>query len=292
MTKVLDVDAKDLFSGLPQRYDLLAEILSFGQNRRWRHAMVDAAARTAPDPARVLDVATGTAGVALYWTDRTGAEVTGVDLTEQMLRRGKENVARRDRGDRIRLLLGRAERLPFPDNTFDAVTFTYLLRYVQNPAATLVELARVVKPGGALASLEFAVPENPGWHAAWVGYTRGVLPLAGRLTGGPEWARVGNFLGPSISGHYRAHPVESIVEYWHDAGIRQVRTRRMSLGGGLVMCGRKPESEAAAAPESEPVPERVAAPTVEPTAEPVAEPVAESAAEPAPRPAVDAADEV
>ena len=239
MPRAVDVDTQDLFSGLPQRYDLLQEVLSFGQNRRWRHAMVDAAARTAPDAARVLDVATGTAGVALLWTDRAPVQVTGVDLTEQMLRRGRENVARRGRTDRISLLLGRAEHLPFPDASFDAVTFTYLLRYVEDPAATLVELARVLKPGGALASLEFAVPGNPGWHAAWVGYTRAVLPAAGMLTGGREWARVGNFLGPSISGHYRTHPVESIVGYWRAAGIEQVRTRRMSLGGGLVMWGRK-----------------------------------------------------
>jgi demethylmenaquinone methyltransferase / 2-methoxy-6-polyprenyl-1,4-benzoquinol methylase len=246
MPNAVEVDAQDLFSGLPQRYDLLAEFLSFGQNRRWRHAMVDAAVRTAPDAATVLDVATGTAGVALHWTERADVRVTGVDLTEQMLRRGRENVARRGRGDQISLLLGRAEQLPFPDASFDAVTFTYLLRYVDDPAATLVELARVLKPGGALASLEFAVPGNPGWHAAWVGYTRGVLPVAGMLTGGREWARVGNFLGPSISGHYRAHPVESIVGYWRGAGIEDVRTRSMSLGGGLVMSGRK-----AAAPESD-----------------------------------------
>jgi demethylmenaquinone methyltransferase / 2-methoxy-6-polyprenyl-1,4-benzoquinol methylase len=239
MPDTLEVDAQDLFSGLPQRYDLLAEILSFGQNRRWRHAMVDAAVRTAPDAAKVLDVATGTAGVALHWTDRARVQVTGVDLTEQMLRRGRQNVARRGRADRISLLLGRAEQLPFPDASFDAVTFTYLLRYVDDPAATLRELARVVKPGGALASLEFAVPDNPGWHAAWVGYTRGVLPVAGMLTGGREWARVGNFLGPSISGHYRAHPVDSIVGYWRDAGIEDVQTKPMSLGGGLVMWGRK-----------------------------------------------------
>ncbi len=239
MPNPVDVDAKELFSGLPQRYDLLAEILSFGQNRRWRHAMVDAALRTAPDAHRVLDVATGTAGVALRWTDRAQVEVTGVDLTEQMLLRGRENVARQSRSDRIRLLLGRAEALPFPDATFDAVTFTYLLRYVDDPAATLLELARVLKPGGALASLEFAVPGNPAWHAAWVGYTRAVLPAAAMLTGGREWAHVGNFLGPSISAHYQAHPVESIVGYWRAAGIEDVRARRMSLGGGLVMWGRK-----------------------------------------------------
>jgi demethylmenaquinone methyltransferase/2-methoxy-6-polyprenyl-1,4-benzoquinol methylase len=239
MPNPVEVDAKELFSGLPQRYDLLAEFLSFGQNRRWRHTMVDAALRIAPHARRVLDVATGTAGVALRWTDRAPVEVTGVDLTEQMLLRGRENVARQNRGDRIRLLLGRAEALPFPDATFDAVTFTYLLRYVDDPAATLVELARVLKPGGALASLEFAVPGNPAWHAAWYGYTRAVLPAAGMLTGGREWANVGNFLGPSISGHYAAHPVESIVGYWRAAGIEGVRARRMSLGGGLVMWGRK-----------------------------------------------------
>ena len=237
------VDAKELFSGLPQRYDLLAEILSFGQNRRWRHAMVDAALRLTPDPVRVLDVATGTAGVALHWTDRAPVEVTGIDLTEQMLRRGRENVLRRNRDARVRLLLGRAEQLPFPDATFDAVTFTYLLRYVQDPAATLVELARVLKPGGALASLEFAVPPNPAWHAAWVGYTRGILPVAGKLSGGQEWERVGAFLGPSISGHYRDHPVESIVGYWRGAGMEQVGVRRMSLGGGIVMWGRKQPAE-------------------------------------------------
>lgn len=237
------VDAKELFSGLPQRYDLLAEILSFGQNRRWRHAMVDAALRLTPDPVRVLDVATGTAGVALHWTDRAPVEVTGVDLTEQMLRRGRENVLRRNRDARVRLLLGRAEQLPFADATFDAVTFTYLLRYVQDPSATLVELARVLKPGGALASLEFAVPPNPAWHAAWVGYTRGILPVAGKLSGGREWERVGAFLGPSISGHYRDHPVENIVGYWRGAGMEQVGVRRMSLGGGIVMWGRKLPAE-------------------------------------------------
>jgi demethylmenaquinone methyltransferase/2-methoxy-6-polyprenyl-1,4-benzoquinol methylase len=242
MPNPVDVDAQDLFSGLPRRYDQLAELLSFGQNRRWRHAMVDAALRTSPNARRVLDVATGTAGVALYWTDRAPVEVTGIDLTEQMLRRGRENVAARGRSDRIRLLVGNATALPFPDASFDAVTFTYLLRYVDDPAATLVELARVLKPGGALASLEFAVPSHRAWHAAWYGYTRGVLPVAGMLTGGKEWARVGNFLGPSISGHYRAHPVDSIVDYWRAAGIGEVRTRRMSLGGGLVMWGRKADA--------------------------------------------------
>jgi len=230
---------RGLFDGLPEKYDLLAEVLSFGQNRRWRHAMVDAALRLSPDAHRVLDVATGTAGVALAWTRRTPADVVGVDLTEEMLRVGRARVASHHAEGQVRLVAGRAEQLPFPDASFDALTFTYLLRYVTDPAATLRELARVVRPGGAIASLEFAVPSKPIWHTAWRGYTRAVLPAAGFATGGREWAQVGRFLGPSISEHYRRHPVEETVAQWREAGIEDVGVRTMSLGGGVVMWGRK-----------------------------------------------------
>jgi len=172
--------ARDLFDGLPARYDVLEELLSFGQNRRWRRAMVDAVAEGRPRS--VLDVATGTGGVALMLAGRTDADVTGVDLTEQMLRRGQSRVAAAGER-RVRFAVARAEQLPFPDATFDALTFTYLLRYVADPAAVLRELARVVRPGGAVASLEFAVPAPPVWLPAWRLYTRVVLPGAGYVTG-------------------------------------------------------------------------------------------------------------
>jgi demethylmenaquinone methyltransferase / 2-methoxy-6-polyprenyl-1,4-benzoquinol methylase len=228
--------ARDLFDGLPTRYDTLEELLSFGQNRRWRTAMVDAVAESRPRT--VLDVATGTAGVAFMLAERTDAHVIGVDLTEQMLRRGQARV-RRAAEPRIRLAVARAEQLPFADGTFDALTFTYLLRYVADPGATLRELARVVRPGGTVASLEFAVPPRPVWLPAWRLYTRAVLPAAGLVTGGREWAHVGRFLGPSIEEHYRRYPVEAHVAMWQDAGLEDVRTRTMSLGGGLVMRGRR-----------------------------------------------------
>lgn len=228
-----NVFARELFDGLPQRYDVLEELLSFGQNHRWRTAMVDAVA--AGRPAHVLDVATGTAGVARMLTERTGARVTGVDLTEQMLRRGRDRVA----GRPVSLVAGRAEQLPFPDAAFDALTFTYLLRYVADPAATVAELARVVRPGGVVASLEFAVPPAPVWLAAWRLYTRIVLPAAGLLAGGREWAHVGRFLGPSIERHYRGYPVDDHIAMWQSAGIGDVHVRPMSLGGGLVMWGRR-----------------------------------------------------
>jgi demethylmenaquinone methyltransferase/2-methoxy-6-polyprenyl-1,4-benzoquinol methylase len=229
--------AQRLFADLPARYDRLAEWLSFGQNARWRVAMVD---RIVPSsPRRVLDVASGTAGVALQLADRTSAQVVGVDLTRAMLSVGQRNVSQAHQTRRVQLVNGRAEALPFPDASFDALTFTYLLRYVEDPQATLNELARVVQPGGAVASLEFMVPPNAFWRAWWWGYTRLVLPVAGLVTGGPEWYRVGRFLGPSISRLYQDFPVAWTVEAWHKAGFEDVGTRVMSLGGGLVMWGRR-----------------------------------------------------
>jgi demethylmenaquinone methyltransferase/2-methoxy-6-polyprenyl-1,4-benzoquinol methylase len=229
--------AQDLFTPLPARYDRLAEVLSFGQNGRWRRAMVGQIG-SAPGGV-VLDVASGTAGVAIQLAGRTGARVLGVDLTEQMLRRGKDSVSAAGQSGRICLVAGRAEQLPLPDASVEALTFTYLLRYVADPQATLAELARVVRPGGRVASLEFCVPPAPFWRAAWWLYTRLVLPLGGLLTGGREWFVVGRFLGPSISKHYRTYPIRWTEQAWREAGFTDVGTRLMSLGGGLVMWGTK-----------------------------------------------------
>jgi demethylmenaquinone methyltransferase/2-methoxy-6-polyprenyl-1,4-benzoquinol methylase len=231
--------ARELFDGLPRRYDALAEILSFGQNGRWRRAMVD---RVVPaGPARVLDVAAGTAGVSIQLATRTRGHVVGLDLTEAMLLRGQRNVDTARVADRVALVAGRAEQLPFGDGTFDALTFTYLLRYVADPAATLRELVRVLRPGAPIASLEFLVPRSPFWRFWWWLYTRMVLPVAAGCAG-REWFAVGRFLGPNISRHYRNYPVEWTVEAWRAAGITDVAVREMSLGGGLVMWGTKADA--------------------------------------------------
>jgi demethylmenaquinone methyltransferase / 2-methoxy-6-polyprenyl-1,4-benzoquinol methylase len=228
--------AQNLFAPLPQRYDRLAELLSFGQNGRWRRAMIS---RIEPAAGQtVLDVASGTAGVALGLA-RSGATVVGVDLTEQMLRQGQRNVDGAAMAARIRLVAGRAEQLPFDDAAFDALTFTYLFRYVVDPEATLRELARVVKPGARVASLEFMLPPSRFWRFWWFLYTRLLLPAGGLLTGGREWYEVGRFLGPSISGHYRRYPLAWTVEAWRRAGFTDVGARVMSLGGGLVMWGTR-----------------------------------------------------
>ncbi len=232
--------ARSLFHDLPSRYDTLANVLSFGQDRRWRAAVVAhvAAAR----PKLVLDVACGPAGVTLAIARATDARLVGVDLSEAMLRQGASNVRAAGLANRVALAVARAEELPFADATFDAVSFSYLMRYVDDPAATIAELSRCLVAGGAIASLEFCVPAWLPARLCWHGYTRWVLPVAGALTGGRAWFRVGRFLGPSISNHYDRHPIAEHVAAWRRAGLVDVRTRPMSFGGGLVMTARKAAS--------------------------------------------------
>jgi len=232
-----NAQAEGLFAGLGPRYDLLAEVLSFGQNGRWRRELVRHVAGS--HPMEALDVATGTAGVAIALARQTEARLVGVDLSRPMLERGRQRVREAGLEDRITLRVARAEDLPFAPRSFDAVSFTYLLRYVADPAATVAELSRVLRPGGVMASLDFYVPPNPAWRQAWRFYTRVVLPAGGFAFGGGAWWEVGNFLGPNIEAHYRRWPLDRILETWQAAGMVDVRHRVMSLGGGLVMWGRK-----------------------------------------------------
>ncbi len=235
--------ARWLFSGIPASYDRLAELLSFGQNGRWRRVMVarvrGGLAPSDGEAARVLDVASGPAGVALEMV-RTApwTEVVGLDQSPQMLAAGVDNVARAGAAGRVRFVLGQGERLPFPDDAFDAVMFTYLLRYVDDPPVALAELTRVLKPGGTLANLEFNVPRRPLWRALWFAYTRVGLPLAGRIVS-RAWYEVGRFLGPSISSFCRRYPLPDQLGMWRAAGIPEARAREMSLGGGVVIWGSK-----------------------------------------------------
>ncbi|HEY4888845.1 MAG TPA: class I SAM-dependent methyltransferase [Candidatus Dormibacteraeota bacterium] len=229
--------AIELFRGLPERYDVLAEVLSFWQNRRWRRELVEHIALH--EPTTLLDVATGTGGVAIALAAETEARITGVDISDAMLARGRERVRRSALAGRITLEPARAEALPYQPESFDAVSFTYLLRYVDDPAATMAELARVIRPGGHMASLDFYVPPSVVWRAAWRAYTRTLLPAAGLLLGGKAWWDVGRFLGPNIESHYALWPIERIVDAWKAAGMVEVGCRVMSLGGGIVMWGTK-----------------------------------------------------
>jgi demethylmenaquinone methyltransferase / 2-methoxy-6-polyprenyl-1,4-benzoquinol methylase len=228
--------ARDLFAPLGPTYDRTAALLSFGQDPRWRRFLVS---RVEARPEEtVLDVATGTGAVAIELVRRTGCAVVGIDQSPEMLASARARVTQLGLGERIELRPGIAEQLPFADGAFDALTFTYLLRYVEDPAATLRELARVVRPGGTMAALEFGVPPRQPWRALWELYVRLVLPASGRVLS-PAWGDVGSFLGRSIRDFYVRLPLERQLELWREAGVSDVRVRRLSLGGGVVIWGRR-----------------------------------------------------
>jgi demethylmenaquinone methyltransferase/2-methoxy-6-polyprenyl-1,4-benzoquinol methylase len=225
--------ARELFAPLGPTYDRYANILSFGQDPRWRRLLVSC---VPPDAARVLDVASGTAAVAIELARASpDRSVIGIDQSPEMLAAGKARVARAGLASRVELRQGRAESLPFDSSEFDAVTFTYLLRYVDDPAAQMRELSRVVRPGGVVAMLEFAVPRGV-WRPLWELYVRVGLPAAGRVAS-PAWGEVGRFLGGSIRGFYERWPVPALLQLWRDAGLRDVEARTMSVGGGIVVWG-------------------------------------------------------
>jgi demethylmenaquinone methyltransferase / 2-methoxy-6-polyprenyl-1,4-benzoquinol methylase len=180
----------------------------------------------------VLDVATGTGAVARELMARKGCTVVGLDQSPEMLAE-----ARRRLPADVELIEASAESIPFPNASFDALTFTYLLRYVSDPAATVHELARVVRTGGTIAGLEFAVPRGI-WLLPWELYVRAGLPLAGRAIS-PGWRDVGGFLGSSIRDFYERWPEPRLLEVWREAGIEDVQSRRLSLGGGIVTWGRR-----------------------------------------------------
>jgi demethylmenaquinone methyltransferase/2-methoxy-6-polyprenyl-1,4-benzoquinol methylase len=217
-----------LFAPLGATYDRVGAVLSLGQDPRWRRFLVS---RLPADHGRVLDVATGT-GLVAELLRRRGFRVTGLDQSPEMLA-----LARRRFGSHVELVEASAEAVPFPDAAFDHVTFTYLLRYVDDPAATLRELARVVRPGGTVASLEFGVPRGM-WRLPWEAWVRMALPAAG-LVLRSGWFEVGRFLGRSIRTFWRAYPFERQLALWGEAGIEDVEARRLSVGGGVVIWGRR-----------------------------------------------------
>jgi len=227
--------ARDLFAPLGPSYDRWSRLLSLGQDPRWRQFLVSRV-ECGPDGS-VLDVATGTGAVAIELVTQKGCRVVGIDQSPEMLAGAKARVEAAGLSDRITLVEGGAEQLPFPDGAFDALTFTYLLRYVEDPGATLAELARAVRPGGIVAALEFGLPRGV-WRPLWELYVRVGLPVSGAVIS-HGWHEVGSFLGPSIRDFHERLPIRKQVELWRAAGIEDVRVRRLSLGGGYVTWGRR-----------------------------------------------------
>jgi demethylmenaquinone methyltransferase / 2-methoxy-6-polyprenyl-1,4-benzoquinol methylase len=228
--------ARELFAPLGPTYDRYARLLSFGQDPRWRRALVS---RVDVGPGHVvLDVASGTAAVALELVHRHGCEVVGVDQSSDMLAEARRRVSLSGEASRVRLVEGSAEELPFPDESFDGLTGAYLLRYLDDLPAGLRELARVLRPGATAALLDFAVPPAPLPRWFWNLYVDVGLPTLGRAIS-PGWHEVGRFLGGSIRAFEVRWPLQRLLGALREAGFEEVHARRLSLGGCVLLWGRR-----------------------------------------------------
>ena len=224
-----------MFDGIAHRYDRLNHLLSAGLDRRWRRQAVEAIG--APAGARVIDVCTGTADLAIAACRRDAPPraVLGVDFAGAMLAIGRRKVRAAGLGDRVRLVRGDACRLPCGPATMDAATIAFGIRNVVDPARAVREIARVLKPGGRLAILEFGEPRLPLVRGAYLWYFRQVLPRVGRWLS--RHADAYTYLPASV--HAFLGP-EALAGVLRECGFDDVRVDRLAVGVVCLYVARKP----------------------------------------------------
>ncbi len=222
-----------MFDSIAPRYDLLNHLLSFGVDRLWRRRLVAGVA--AEGPSRILDVAAGTGDVAIALARRLPqARITGIDLSDEMLAVGRGKVARRGLDDRIGLVQGDAEKLPFSDGAFDAVTIGFGIRNFGSIEAGLAEAFRVLRRGGRLSILEFSTPRGRFFGPLYRLYFHRILPLVGRLVSRDKAAYT--YLPESVD-HFPDNLL--FLRLMEQAGFTGCRARRQMRGIAYIYEGRK-----------------------------------------------------
>jgi demethylmenaquinone methyltransferase / 2-methoxy-6-polyprenyl-1,4-benzoquinol methylase len=212
-----------MFDAIAPRYDLLNRLLSAGIDRRWRAAAIRSLQFTGRET--LLDVCTGTADVALEARRGGAARVLGVDFAGAMLKLGLVKVRAAGEAGRIPLVRGDAMSLPARDASVDAVTVAFGIRNVEHTELACAEMARVLKPGGRLAILEFGVPKIPGVSALYLWYFRRVLPLVGRMISGHTGAYT--YLPASVGAF---PPPDRFMAMLRQVGFVDTHARAMTLG--------------------------------------------------------------
>ena len=210
-----------MFDAIAPRYDFLNHALSLGIDRRWRRRAIRSLGLTGRET--LLDVCTGTADVALQADG--AARVLGVDFAGAMLRIGLQKVRAAGQSRRVALVRGDATALPAPDGSVDAATIAFGIRNVERPDRACAELARVMRPGGRLAILEFGVPRIPGVRTLYLAYFKYLLPFVGRLVSGHGAAY--SYLPASVGAF--PPPAEFMAMLRH-AGFRDVRADPLTFG--------------------------------------------------------------
>lgn len=169
----------DMFNNISKNYDGLNRVITFGIDVKWRKKVVDIVKAT--NPKTILDIATGTADLAIMLNESKAEKITGLDISEGMLAVGKEKIKELNLNGTIDLVLGDSENLPFEDNHFDAITVSYGVRNFENLNKGLTEIRRVLKPGGIFVVLETSVPSKFPFKQGYQFHSKVILPLVGKL---------------------------------------------------------------------------------------------------------------
>lgn len=212
-----------MFDAIAPRYDLLNRVLSAGIDQRWRRKAVE---MLRPEgPRRILDVATGTADLAIEALRLDPEKVVGVDISEQMLDRGRAKVASRGATEQIVLRKGDSEKLPFSDGQFDAAMVAFGVRNFEDLRLGLSEIKRVLKPGGSLVVLEFSRPRTFPIKQIYNLYFLHILPRIGRAVSKDDGAYT--YLPESVL----AFPDgDDFLEEMRVAGFDNLRRQRLTFG--------------------------------------------------------------
>ncbi len=222
-------DNTRMFSKIARRYDLLNHVLSLNIDRLWRRWAVATAAL--PPGGRVLDVCAGTGDVSVGFARYTKASViVGVDLSQEMIRVGLGKTA----GRRIHWVEGDVMDLPFEEGVFDAVANAFGLRNLADYDHGVIEMARVLRPGGRLVILEFAPPSDGLFQRAYRAYLQVMVPAIGTLVSGDDGAY--RYLASSVGGFLGC---DRVLEIMRAAGLRRTRARRLTGGIAYIYSGTK-----------------------------------------------------
>jgi demethylmenaquinone methyltransferase/2-methoxy-6-polyprenyl-1,4-benzoquinol methylase len=227
----------DLFARIARRYDLLNDLQSFGLHRLWKRRVVQLANVKSGD--RALDLCCGTGDIS-FALAKNGAETTGLDFSAQMLEvaesRREKNSNSQFAIRNLKFLQGDAQQLPFPDNSFDAVTVGYGLRNLANLDRGLDEMVRVAKPGGRIISLDFGKPPNALWQKIYFAHLRCSVPLIGLLFCGNAQAYA--YILESLK-HYPAQL--AVAEKMRERKLQNVRVINLLGGAMAINYGEKPK---------------------------------------------------
>jgi len=168
-----------MFDTISGKYDDLNRVISFGIDIKWRNKVLKIVSDKKPQA--VLDIATGTGDLAILMTKTSASKIIGLDISSGMLEIGKKKIAERNLSDRIEMVLGDSENIPYEDNYFDAITVAFGVRNFENLEKGLSEILRVLKPNGVFVILETSVPTKFPFKQGYYFYTKNILPLIGKL---------------------------------------------------------------------------------------------------------------